>query len=136
MHPIHTIDSLLIAALIVLAFSVIGFLTAHLRRDPKAWAGGLALALALVAVSSWMTVRDEHLIAAERDADFETQMARLGCAPKKDDDGPLIVLLIDSTADPHSANPARTTGCQRVANRAWMWWHLGVGAAPIYSASK
>jgi hypothetical protein len=104
-------------------------------RHRPAWFAGILVTLGLCALLSWTTQRDEQALAAERHAEFEAQIARLGCAPRTDADGPLIVLVIDSSADPHTAHPMRAQSCARVAERAWMWWDMR-DAKPIFAAAK
>lgn len=106
------------------------------RHSPQ-WIAGIAIVLTLVGVTSWLSQRDERILAAERAADrsaaLERQLAAFGCAPKGADDGPLVVLVINTSADAHTGAPYRATGCSRVAESAWMWWRLKPGEKPIFA---
>lgn len=94
----------------------------HIRprdEDAPRWLVGTAAALLLIAITSWLGHRDERILAAERRADREAELVRLGCAPRQAGDTDIITLTIDTAADPHTAHGQRVLGCARYVDRGW-----------------
>lgn len=85
-----------------------------------AWFLGTLAAILLLGLTSWTATRDDHARALERRADAERKLIEFGCPPKRAGDTDLIVLLVETTADPHTNAPLKVTGCSRYVERSWM----------------
>ncbi len=96
----------------------------HLRRavgrERSCWLGGIFFALLLIAVVSWTEQKDENVLRAERQAELQAHLTRLGCPEKQAGDTDVITLTFDTSADLHTDKPFRATGCARYVERGWM----------------